>query len=95
MGTGNYSTIRPHSIILASCKLAANLVFDQVCSQVFDKFVRVCDMLSTFFVENLVANLLHQSQHVEIDAAGSLVRASVLDKSNVEKKPFRARQQTC
>jgi len=28
---------------------AANLVFDQVCSQVFDKFVRVCDMLSTRF----------------------------------------------
>jgi len=28
-----------------------------------------------FFVENLVANLLHQSGRVEIDAAGSLVRA--------------------
>jgi len=46
--------------------MAANLVFDQVCSQVFDKFVRVCDTLSTFFVENLL----------------------VLDKWNVEKKPF-------
>jgi len=33
------------------------------------------DTLSTFFVENLVANMLHQSRHVEIDAAGSLVRA--------------------
>jgi len=33
------------------------------------------DQLSTFFVENLVANLLHQSRHVEIDATGSLVRA--------------------
>jgi len=32
--------------------------------------VRVCDMLSTFFVENLVANLLHQSRRVEIVAAG-------------------------
>jgi len=35
------------------------LVFDQVCSQVFDKFVRVCDTLSTsfrLFFENLVAN---------------------------------------
>jgi len=35
------------------------------------------DTLSTFFVENLVANMLHQSRHVEIDAAdaaGSLVR---------------------
>jgi len=36
------------------------------------------DTLSTFFVENLVANLLHQSRHVEIDAAGSLVRARAL-----------------
>ena len=37
--------------------------------------MRVCDTLSTFFVENLVTNLLHQSRHVEIDAAGSSVRA--------------------
>ena len=54
--------------------MAAKLVFDQVCSQVFDKFVRVCDMLSTrcrLFAENQ----LHQSLHVEIHAAGSLVRA--------------------
>jgi len=28
-----------------------------------------------FCRKNLVANLLHQSRHVEIDAAGSLVRA--------------------
>jgi len=46
------------------------------------------DTLSIFFVENLVANLLNQSRHVEIDAAGSqqvhwFVR--VLDKWNVEK----------
>jgi len=50
--------------------------------------VRVCDTLSTFFVENLVANLLHQSQYVEIDAAGlQQVRwfVRVLDKWNVEK----------
>jgi len=26
-------------------------------------------------VENLITNLLHQSQHVAIDAAGSLIRA--------------------
>jgi len=47
-------------------------------------------MLSTFFVENLVANLLHQSRHVEIDAAGSQqVRwfVRVLNKWNVEKSP--------
>jgi len=42
------------------------LAFGQVCSQVFDKFVRVCDMLSTFFVENLVANLLHQSRRAVV-----------------------------
>jgi len=59
-------------------------------------------MLSTrfrlFFVENVVANLLHQSQHVEIDAAGLqqvLWFVRVLDKWNVEKNPFRASQQTC
>ena len=46
--------------------MAANLAFDQFCSQVFDKFVRVCDMLSTFFVENLVANLLHQSRRAVV-----------------------------
>jgi len=53
-------------------------------------------MLSTsfdFFVEHLVANLLHKSRHTDIDAAsshaaGSLVRARVqidVDKWNVEK----------
>ena len=35
----------PYSIILASCKFDFRLV----CSQVFDKFVRVRDMLSTRF----------------------------------------------
>ena len=55
--------------------MAANLVFDQVCSQVFDKFVRVCDTLSTFFVENLVAN---RSRFV-----------LVLDKWNVKKTRFK------
>ena len=42
-------------------------VFDQVC----DKFVRVADLVAdkfaTFRVENLVANLLDLSRHVEID----------------------------
>ena len=46
-------------------------VFDQVC----DKFVRVADLVAnkfaTFRVENLVANLLDLSRHVEIDLAGS------------------------
>jgi len=60
--------------------------------------MQVCDMLLTFFVENLVANLLHQSRHVEIDAASSQqVRwfVRVLDKWNVEKNPFRASQRIC
>jgi len=52
--------LRPHSIILASCKPGCKPGFDQVCSQVFDKFVWVYDTLSNsfrlFFVENLVAN---------------------------------------
>jgi len=44
-----------------------------------------------FFDEDLVANLLRQSRHVEIDAAGSQqVRwfVCVLDKWNVEKNRF-------
>jgi len=50
-----------------------------------------------FFVENLVANLLHQSPHVKIDAAGSqqvrwVVR--VLDKWNVEKTRFKPANKT-
>ena len=50
-----------------------------------------------FFVENLVANLLHQSPHVKIDAAGSqqvrwVVR--VLDKWNVEKTHFKPANKT-
>jgi len=52
------------------------------------RFRHAFETLSTFFVENLVANLLHQSQYVEIDAAGSQqVRwfERMLDKWNVEK----------
>ena len=48
-------------------------------------------MLSIFFIENLVAHLLHQSRHVEIDVAGlQQVRwfVRVLDKWNVEKTRF-------
>ena len=48
--------------------LAANLVFDQVCSQVFDKFVRVCDTLSTSF-------RLLLSKTWSRTVAGSLVHA--------------------
>jgi len=44
------------------------------------------DTLSAFFVENVVANLLHQSQHVEIDAAGDAAGSLV---------GARARQMEC
>jgi len=54
----------PHSIILASCKPGfrpgLQPGFRQVCAGLRHAF----DTLSTFFVENLVANLLHQSRHV-------------------------------
>ena len=52
-------------------------------------------MLSTRFrlfllKKNLVANLLHQSRHVKIDAAGSLVRARARQMEwNVEKNRFK------
>jgi len=48
----------------------------------------MCDMLSTFFVENLVVNLLYQSRHVQSDAQ---VRwfVRVLNKWNVEKTHFK------
>jgi len=83
------SRLRPHSIILASCKPGFRPGFRQVCAGLRHVF----DTLSTFFVENLVANLLHQSRHVEIDAAGSLVRARA-KQMECRKNPFRASQQT-
>ena len=84
--------LRPHSIILASCKPGSKPGFQPGLQpgfrQVRAGLRHAFDTLSTFFVENLVANLLHQSRHVEIDAAGSQqVRCfvCVLDKWNVEK----------
>jgi len=86
--------LRSHSIILASCKPG----FRPGLQPGFRQVRAVCDMLSTrfrlFFVENLVANLLHQSRHVEIDAAGSLVRARARQ-MECRKNPFRASQRTC
>jgi len=67
-------------IILHSIILAANLVFDQVCSQVFDKFVRFCDTLSTSF------RLYCRKPDREPQKVRLVVR--VLDKWNVEKKPI-------
>ena len=67
-------------IILHSIILAANLVFDQVCSQVFDKFVRFCDTLSTSF------RLYCRKPDREPQKVRLVVR--VLDKWNVEKNPF-------
>jgi len=83
---------RPHSIILASCKPGFRPGLQPCFRQVRAGLRHDFDTLSTFFVENLVANLLHQSRHIEIDAAGSQhVRwfARVLDKWNVEKTRFK------
>ena len=87
--------LRPHSIILASCKLGCKPSFRPGLQpdfrQVRAGLRHAFDTLSTFLVEKLVANLLHQSRHVEIDAAGSQqVRwfVRVLDKWNVEKNRF-------
>ena len=90
--------LRPHSIILASCKPGCKPGFRPGWQPGFRQFRAVCDMLLPFFVENLVANLLHQSRHVEIDAACSQqVRwfVRVLDERNVEKNAVRASQRTC
>jgi len=66
---------RPHSIILASCKPGCKPGFGPGFQpgfrQVRAGLRHAFDTLSTFFVENLVPNLLYQSRHVEIDAAGS------------------------
>ena len=53
--------IMPHFIILARFS-TSSCGFATCIRHAFD-----------FFVEHLVANLLHKSRHVEIDAAGSLV----------------------
>jgi len=64
--------IRPHSIILASCKPGCKPGFRPGLQPGFRQIRaglrQAFGTLSTFFVENLVANLLHQS------AAGFLVR---------------------
>ena len=90
--------LRPHSIILASCKPGCKPGFRpglqpgfrQVRAGLWHAF----DTLSTFFVENMVANLLHQYRHVEVDAAGLLVRARARQ-MECRKKPFQASQRTC
>jgi len=92
------AVLMPHSIILASCKPGFRSGLQPGFRQVRAGLRHAFDTLSTLFVENLVANLLHQSRHVEIDAAGSQqVRwfVRVLDKWNVEKNSFRASQRTC
>ena len=58
---------RPHSIILAICKPGCKPGLQPGFRQVRASLQHAFD----FFVENLVANLLHQFRHVEIDAAGS------------------------
>ena len=82
--------LRPLSIILPSCKPGRKPAFRPGLRPGFRQVRAGLRHAFDFFVENLVANLLHQSRHVEIDAAGSQqVRwfVRVLDKWNVEKKP--------
>ena len=88
---------RPHSIILASCKPGCKPGFRPGLQPGFRQ-VRAglrhdFDILSTRF-RLFCRNLLHQSRHVEIDAAGSLVRARARQ-MKCRKKPFRASQRTC
>jgi len=64
-----------------SSQLAANLVFDQVYSQVFDKFVWVCDTLSTSF------RLFCRKPGREPQQVRWFMR--VLDKLNVAKNRFK------
>ena len=78
--------------------LAANLVFDQVYSQVFDKFVRVCNMLSTRF-RLFLSKTWSRTCCINLDMSRLMQQVRwfvrVLDKWNVEKNPFRASQRTC
>jgi len=64
--------------------MAANLVFDQICSQVFDKFVRVCDTLSTSF--RPAFDFLCRKPGREPEQVRWFVR--LLYKWNLEKNPF-------
>ena len=77
---------RPHYIILAS-----NLFFDKVCNQVFDKFVRVCNMLSTF-----LSKTWSRTCCINLDMSRLMQQVRwfvcVLDKWNIEKNPFPASQ---
>jgi len=74
------------TIVAVSSKGHIPLVYSQL--QTWSK-TRFSTRFLTFWVENLVANLMHQSRHIEIDAAGSQqVRCvvHVLSKWSVEKK---------
>jgi len=76
------------TIVAVSSKGHIPLVYSQL--QTWSK-TRFSTRFLTFWVENLVANLMHQSRHIEIDAAGSQqVRCvvHVLSKWSVEKKRF-------
>jgi len=66
---------RPHSIILASCKPVFRPGLQPGFRQVRAGLRHAFDTLSTFLSKTWSRSLLHQSRHVEIDAAGSLVRA--------------------
>jgi len=63
--------IRPHSVILASCKPGRKPCFRPGFRPGSRQVRAGLPHAFDYFVENLVANMLHQSRHVEIDAAGS------------------------
>ena len=81
------SLLRPHSIILATSQLQAWSKNRPGFRQVRAGLRHAVDQFSTFFVENLVANLLHQSRDVERFAVGSLFRARARQ-MDVEKTRF-------
>ena len=68
-----------------------NLVFDQVCDQVFDKFVRVSDTLSTSFLLFL-SKTWSRTCCINLDMSRMMQQVRwfvrVLDKWNVEKNRF-------
>ena len=89
------AVLRPHSITLASCKPGCKPGFRPGLQPGFRQVRAGLRHAFDFFVEILVANLLHQCRHVEIDAAGSLVRARARQMECRKKNPFRASQRTC
>ena len=105
--TSHYRIIKWHKMLHRSCLHKATFHYSrQLQTWSKTKFsTRFANRFSTsscgfttcfwlFFVENLVANLLHQCPHVKIDAAGSLVR-TYARQTKCRTNPFQASQWTC